>query len=317
MLHDIGFDRDVSLRERISKWRAYFDRIDPDVVLCDHSPTALLALRGSRAKRALIGTGFFCPAPGAFEQWRVPTPAGQSRAIELDTELVLGNANTVLRQLGAASLGSLSELFADVDETFLITVKELDHFPDRENAEYRGVLRTIAGERARWPAPRVFRVFAYLKPFPALAALMSALGAGPFSTLVFTDSVLEEVLRSAAADNLRVLAKPADMMQVSAECDVGITNANHGTICDLLLAGKPVLMIPLTSEQYLLARRVEEGGLGLLAAANDIDAPRGALVRLLEDNSFRKAAKEFQGRYAQLDAAAIARGFAQRIEELV
>jgi UDP:flavonoid glycosyltransferase YjiC (YdhE family) len=317
VLHDTGFESESVLHSRVAAWLGFVDRIQPDIVVCDHSPTTLLALRGTGIKKALLGTGYFCPPPSAFDEWPVPRPPIRHDHIRGDSEKVLANASGVLRRLGVTPLTSLPQLFSEVDEVFLITVEELDHFPGRSSATYRGILRAVIGERAEWPAPRVFRVFAYLKDFPVLGHLMRALRDGPFSSLVFTDSVPERVLASAAADNLRLLSRPADMVQIGRECDVGITNANHGTICDLLLAGKPALMIPLTSEQYLLARRVEENGLGLLAAANDIDAIRYSLVRLLEENSFRQAAAEFQRRYSHVRSEMIAVDIAQRIERLL
>jgi UDP:flavonoid glycosyltransferase YjiC (YdhE family) len=82
-------------------------------------------------------------------------------------------------------------------------------------------------------------------------------------------------------------------------------------------AGKPVLMIPLTSEQYLFARGVEDAGLGLLAPANDIDAIRRCLMRLLEDGSFRRNASEFKRRYAHQSSEAIAGVIAERVDELL
>jgi hypothetical protein len=317
VLHEVGFDREDILSSRVAAWCDLVAQVRPDLVLCDHSPTVLLALRDTGIKRAIIGTGFFCPPRSAFGEWPVPQPPSARRDLHKDAVQVLRNLNAVLGAREARPLESLRQLFDEVDANFLITVKELDHFPDRPNANYRGILRTIGGGIVEWPVSDYPRVFAYLKPFPVLSQLIDWLSRSQLSTLLFSDGVADQELRPAASGNLSVLTRPANMMQMGTECDLGITNANHGTICDLLLAGKPVLMIPLTSEQYLLAKRVETAGMGLTAAANNIDEIRVLVRRLLETASFRAAAQRFQARYAHQSLASNAGGIAETIDKLV
>src|SRR5437764_11706080 len=60
ILHNVGFGDDTELAALASAWRNLIEAVRPDVVVCDHSPTALLALRGVPPRRALIGTGFCC-----------------------------------------------------------------------------------------------------------------------------------------------------------------------------------------------------------------------------------------------------------------
>ena len=61
ILNNVGFDDVVDLSARCDAWRALFDHVKPDLMLCDHSPTALLAARGANFKRAVLGSGFLCP----------------------------------------------------------------------------------------------------------------------------------------------------------------------------------------------------------------------------------------------------------------
>lgn len=39
---------------------------------------------------------------------------------------------------------------------------------------------------------------------------------------------------------------------------MAVLNATHASLADMLLAGKPILLVPLTLEQYALAERVEK-----------------------------------------------------------
>jgi hypothetical protein len=60
-LLNFGFNNVAELRVMAQAWRNLYKYVRPDLIVFDHSPTALLAARGCKAKKALIGTGFFCP----------------------------------------------------------------------------------------------------------------------------------------------------------------------------------------------------------------------------------------------------------------
>ena len=59
ILRDHGFADAGELRTRVEAWRNLYESVHPDLVVFDHSPTALLAARGLPLRRVLIGTGFF------------------------------------------------------------------------------------------------------------------------------------------------------------------------------------------------------------------------------------------------------------------
>src|SRR5271157_887693 len=61
ILHNRGFGELCELRAMAAAWRNLFELAAPDLIVFEHSPTALLAALGLPAKKALIGTGFFCP----------------------------------------------------------------------------------------------------------------------------------------------------------------------------------------------------------------------------------------------------------------
>src|SRR5207253_1351185 len=109
----------------------------------DHSPTALLASRGLPARRALIGSGFCCP-PGEEGDgiWGVIRPISAAAAdrarLRGDEDGVLARVNRVLNRWRLPPLRRLGELYTEVDENFLTTFPELDHFPQRRGAGYWG-----------------------------------------------------------------------------------------------------------------------------------------------------------------------------------
>jgi hypothetical protein len=61
LLLNIGFGDGDSFTVHQQAWRNLYDLVKPDVLICDHSPSALLAARGQSFAVATVGTGFFTP----------------------------------------------------------------------------------------------------------------------------------------------------------------------------------------------------------------------------------------------------------------
>jgi hypothetical protein len=64
LLHNVGFAHGKDLRILTRAWQTLFALVRPDLILCDHSPSALLAASLDEIPCALIGTGFCCPPTG-------------------------------------------------------------------------------------------------------------------------------------------------------------------------------------------------------------------------------------------------------------
>ena len=61
IMHNNGFCDLGSIRSLCQAWRHLYEYVQPDLIVFDHSPMAMLAARGLDAKRVMVGTGFFCP----------------------------------------------------------------------------------------------------------------------------------------------------------------------------------------------------------------------------------------------------------------
>ncbi len=83
------------------------------------------------------------------------------------------------------------------------------------------------------------------------------------------------------------------------ECDLAILNGTHGSTVLTLLAGKPMLQLPLMLEQQLNARATVRLGAGASALAGQGETLAGALSGLLQSTACAEAASRFATRYAQ------------------
>jgi len=186
--------------------------------------------------------------------------------------------NEALRRLEMPLIGSVADIFHDVDATMLITVRELDHYPDRTDATFWGLPPERPGVLVQWPPTNRRRVFAYLKPYDAIESLLELLGQLELPVMVACDGLSEGLRQKYASATLAFAPPNVDLQQMARDCHFAITNANHTTTCRFLLAGKPVMVIPLQLEQELLAEAIRRNGLGVVVRASE---PRDAYVQML------------------------------------
>ena len=107
------------------------------------------------------------------------------------------------------------------------------------------------------------------------------------------------------------------LRRAAAECDLAVLHAGQGATAAVLLAGKPILQIPLVLEQRLTADAVVRLGAGERAAANDPPAVGEKLDAMLASDRYATAARSFAAKYAGFDPAAQVERMAGRVEELL
>ena len=97
---------------------------------------------------------------------------------------------------------------------------------------------------------------------------------------------------------------PYDIARAASECDFGVCHAGHGTTCELLLKGKPLLLLPMQLEQYLTARRVSEAEAGIFV---DQENPEQGFCettvgQLVDSSKLAKGAQDFAQRYENVNS---------------
>ncbi len=102
------------------------------------------------------------------------------------------------------------------------------------------------------------------------------------------------------AENFLISDRPLNMNRALKEADLVIT---HGctTAEQALLAGVPVLRVPLHQEQAVHTQRCIETGAGLGVLPGETGAAREACERLLHEPGFRRAAGDFARRNRKYD----------------
>jgi len=299
-------------------WRELMKLTGARVLLADHAPTAQLAARTLGLPTVLFGSGFYVP-PRQFptpnmRPW-LQLPAEQLAAIERPA---LASVNAVLERFGQPPLAGIAQLF-DVAEDTLLGFPELDHYAERGPARYWGNLPDAGvGTAPPWPALPGKRVYAYLRgECRHHEAALAALQALRQPTVVFFPALPEALRQRYAADHLVVADQPIDLARAGAQADAAITYGSLSTTSRFLLAGKPVLLLPGQLEQFLMARRVEQMGAGLLVdpeqPANDLPQK---LQKVVFDPFFADNARAFARKYAAFPQEVVIDNLVRRIEEV-
>ena len=317
ILHNFGFSDERDLAGRLDAWSELYRLVKPDLILFDHSPTALMASRGLPARKALIGSGFFCPPDGYpmpnLREWLQPDLA----QLRKDEDAVLAGMNRLLEHRRQPPLERITQLYAQVDENFLVTFAELDHYPNRKGARYWGAWTKISGKAPQWPQSSGPRIYAYFKQFEQLEATLKVLAELPASILIYSDGINATLQKRFTSEKLRFENSRLDLEEIGRTCDLAILNGNHGTTISLLMKGRPILQLPISLEQALLSLAVEKFGAALGA---DIKRPAHVERRLremLNSTRFAAAARRFSEKYSSFDAEQQATQIVQRLEQLI
>ncbi len=296
-----GFLNPPGLLSIARAWRQLFALLNPDLLIFDHAPTALLAARGLGLPRLITGNSFAVPPqtrPLPIYRWWEAAPAA-TRLQDTESRL-LENANTVLGQLDAPLMRQVSDLYA-AEATLITGVPELDVYGPRPEENYVGAINSIShGQVPSWPGKRKTRIFAYLKAHYAMFdQVVTALSRADASVLIFAQGIARQQVLRFQNTNLAFSETPVLMRQARAECDAAVCHAG-GTVDVMLNAGKPLLLLPMQMEQSMTCKRVEKAGCGLIYTQDQPPAMlEKLLTKLLATPEFRQRAIAFSARHQQ------------------
>ena len=304
LLHNIGFSNPVELAGRLRAWRDLMRILRTELVIADHSPLALIAAQSLNLRTLAVGAGFTLPPVTS------PFPSFRPR-MKLSQDVLQRNEATVLEELNEAmklarlpALDSLQQIFAH-GRRCLLSYADLDHYDGQRDEPFLGHPPTAHGTAPTWPKGRGPRLFVHLRAGPQLNPLLLALCKSSCRVLIKADGIAAEALQPYLRPGLAVTNETLDFAAAAEQCDAWIGTGSHGLVCEMLLAGKPGLLLPRIHEQYLLARRVQLMGAGLnLADAGD--TPIEALLdQLFEDDTLAATAQAFADEHRARDRHAI------------
>jgi hypothetical protein len=317
LLLNVGFAAETSLTSHVKAWQSLFQLIKPDLVICDNSPTALLAARGERFVITTVSSGFFCPVDESpLRHLRPLAPEFHSRARDNEHRLLdVLNQNLAHRSL--PPLDRVTQLYHDERiHHFLLTFAELDHFTGRPQTKYWGTWPFgMSGAGFERPAQGNC-VFAYLKPFPALMNVLEDLSTAPFRTVAYVAGLNDQDRNRLQSASLHLSTSPINITEAAEKCNAALTNATHATCIAMLLKGKPLIHVPQFFEQQLFAEAT--GRLGVSVVARTVKfGTRRAIDQVFSDTRYADAAARFVSKYQDCRFELVADQIVDEMEDML
>lgn len=250
------------LQMLLKAWCALYDLIEPELVLFEHSPTALIAAYSYTFGKIIVGNGFTIPpqptdssTPFAPFLNMPDTPQVRDGLLHDDAE-VLKLINLSLKSIGVTELPKLHDIYAQADARFLMTWTVLDHFGDRPGERYLGVELPAKRSRPLWPDGEGARVFGYLHAVPGIERLLHALVQRKDRAILLVRNLPDAVKAQFANASIRFTDELQDLGAIAHEAHWVINHGNHSTVATFLRYGVPQLIVPLHQEHLLMGLRL-------------------------------------------------------------
>ena len=311
ILLSLGYDSYELVLEKVQQWCQLFKKYNTRLIIADYSPTALLAAKCMGIPAVDYGNGFFSPPkiypiPG-LTPW-IKTSEEELKEIE---NKVVQTINQVLRFYNTEEINCLYELF-DIEENFLCTFAELDHYKNRPEAEYWGPVFSIdKGIDAQWPDNQRKNLFVYIKHnYKHLDLLLFSLSKMEVNSLVYCNGLSRDTINTYSSDKLKFSFEPIKISSLQSKADLIINNAGHGTVAACLLMGLPQLLLPMQLEQLVLSDKLAHTQLAEIMVPRDSPNFAEKIMNTLENRLLHQTVMRFAQYYYGFNSV-------EQIEEMV
>lgn len=304
MLLKFRFDRTDDICAVVDDWLRIFRSVNPDLIVAEHSPTAVVAAQIVGIKLAIQGTGFTAPPPvspmpGYFSSEKLS--CDQVNNIEC---VAVSAINQILARYGASNIDALKDLYSK-ERSFLLTYPELDHFGSREGATYYGTPdQSRYGSDPVWPDGHGEKVFVYLHPdYPQFPIMLEQLSELNYRVLVVAPGIDRELAERSTYRQIRIVEGHVNLDKLAPQCGIAICHASHGAVARILKQGIAPIVTPNFVEQVMLARRLacEQLSFAAYPDASRHDY-RSMLRAVLQDKTVRRNAECFAERNLAVEA---------------
>jgi len=249
-----------------------------------------------------LGTGLM-PARGPAGRLRDRSAAAVANAVFRTAMPALSQARA---EVGLGPVHDLPDLMSRADRVLVCTSPSYDFAPGSVPATVRYIGpqlddRPGEGSGGSWAGSPGWVLVGLSSTIMLQEGLLQraadALGQLPVRGLVTTGPAVDPAVIS-APDNVTVTrwVRHADVLPY---CSAVITHGGHGTVMKALIAGVPLVVVPMGRDQPGNAARVIRVGAGLRVRKNaSVSALRAAVARVTEDPSYRAAAQRMAARLA-------------------
>lgn len=253
MLFNCGYADAAVLKAMLDAWDGLFREVNPHVIVCDHSPTVILAAR-DRVPVVHVGTGFTVPPNDR------PFPVINSGAIagaQAREAAVYSSIEQACRTLDRPVPASIPAMFG-WSQNIVCCLPELDPYASIRHTPAAGPLEALPPCS---PSQGNGSIFGYLSTeYLELRELLRSLARAGLKGQVYIRGGIGPFEECVAGSCLRLLNDPVDLVPVLREASAIVHHGGIGTTQTAMGVGRPQFVFPRHWEQRLTARAVEKLG---------------------------------------------------------
>ena len=304
----LGWADPVHLPRAIARWRVAIAERRPDALVVDAAPSAMLAATGLGLPILHVNDAFGLPPQRPVLQdlaVRFGRVAARPKSVSDPTAAVLEQLNRVATGYGGGPFATLGGFLLSAGLTAVNHPAELDFYGERPSIDYAGPFGTLGGSATpAWPEAEGPRVLVYLRPFDRWDALWRMLAAAGLPTIAAVGRLPGGMAVPDAA-HLKICHEPVDLARLASQCDLAIGHGGIGFTSQLLVSGRPMLLIPTSIEQQAYGHTVAKAGLARVASDRSTAEIAAGLQALLMETSYIDRGREAAQRHSGYDAGAI------------
>ncbi len=276
-----GYDTAAHLESLVMSWRQIFDRVKPSIVVCDFSPTTVLAAAG-RIPVVHIGSGFATPPVG--KSFLHLSPSSRSSAKDREAR-VFDAIQQVSGALGVPSLNSVSDLLGFA-ENFSCTLPELDPYQTVRSEPAIGPMQPLP---APSPVPDKNFLFGYLDgDAPGLPRILNSLVKAKVPAGIFIRGSILEYEELVRDTTVTIYQEPQSLGEVLRSATGFLHHGGLGSTETALAIGRPQFFLPKHLEQVLTVDAVVKSGCGANLAGKNFDLGE-AIQEAMEKETYQSS----------------------------
>jgi len=259
-----GYGSTTGLTTLVQAWSSLLNSISPDIVICDYAPTALLAAKRLGIPRVVLSNSFSFPEPGLPGQDICPWIPAPIEVVRRNEQQIIKNINIVSENMNFSPIEHISDIFS-CDKAFITELPLLDHYKGfRQNSTYVGPAPSEHGfAPIDWGEHTGLNVLVYLKPGrPKVDTILTQLKDSNTTVRGFYPGRLPQNLKHAEDGKFKLTNTPVDIASSLEQADMVVLHGGNGTLCQAVLSGKPVFILPTQIEQTRNALRIQKIGNG-------------------------------------------------------
>jgi len=291
-LGDLGFASRIIITKHLKHWRDLMVQEQPNIVIAEQAPTALLAARSLKILTVALGTTYTLPPPSLK---RFPILLPEFSRCKWSEKDMCVEINAAIEPFDLPPLAHLSELYR-ADLSLPLGIEMLDPYAaERLEKRLPPSIEDI-GNQQPWMQNRE-EIFVYLSTSNRFeSGISEALARVQVPLRVYVAGADRNLAAKFRSRGICVEERPVRPKTIMRRSRIMFHSGSHGTMCLGIRGGIPQVTAPQQLEQLYNGRQLARKGGGYCIEPDDDPAYFERIMELYESAEARTHAVELAER---------------------